>query len=205
MFRKININLLNLLLINYLKIQMSKRKLILYISMSLDGFIATEDDDLSWLSIVEKEDEDYGYHSFNETVDTYIVGRITYDNILKLTGGVFPQAERHKCYILSREEREDANSVTFYHGDIEILIEDLKSVEGKNIYCDGGAQIVKLLMEKNLIDEYIISIIPVMLGSGKRLFLGNTPFIKLKALPAKTFDTGLVQLHYQKDQSITLK
>ena len=72
---------------------MDKRKLILYISMSLDGFIATEDDDLSWLSIVEKDGEDYGYKNFNETVDTYIVGRITYDNILKLTGGVFPQAK----------------------------------------------------------------------------------------------------------------
>ena len=59
---------------------MSDRKLILYISMSLDGFIATENDDLSWLSIVEKEGEDYGYNSFQETVDTCTVGRKTYES-----------------------------------------------------------------------------------------------------------------------------
>jgi dihydrofolate reductase len=167
--------------------------------MSLDGFIATKDDDLSWLSIVEKEGEDYGYKSFNETVDTYIVGRITYEKILELTGGVFPQAKEHKCYVISRQERLAEEAVTFYNGNIETLIKDLKSDEGKNIYCDGGGQIVKLLMEKNLIDEYIVSIIPVILGDGKRLFSGNTPFIKLKALPTRTYETGLIQLHYQKE------
>ena len=150
---------------------MDKRKLILYISMSLDGFIATEDDDLSWLSIVEKDGQDYGYKSFIESVDTYIVGRITYDNILKLTGGVFPQAKDYKCYIITRQERKSENGVTFYNGKIEDLIGELKNEDGKNIYCDGGGEIVKLLMEKNLIDEYIVSIIPVILGNGKRLFI----------------------------------
>ncbi|WP_157662409.1 hypothetical protein [Polaribacter sp. SA4-10] len=53
---------------------MNNRKLILYISMSLDGFLATKEDDLSWLSIAEKEGEDCGYVAFNKTVDTYIVG-----------------------------------------------------------------------------------------------------------------------------------
>ena len=178
-----------------------ERKLILYISMSLDGFIATEDDDLSWLSVVEKEGEDYGYADFLETVDTYIVGRITYEKVLSLTGGVFPQAETLECYILTRQERESENGVSFYNGDVETLINNLKSVEGKHIYCDGGGQIVNLLMEKDLIDEYIISVIPVMLGSGKRLFSGNTPFVKLKSLPPKSYDSGLLQLHYQKGES----
>lgn len=177
---------------------MSNRKLILYISMSLDGFIATQDDDLSWLSVVEKEGEDYGYNAFQNTVDTYIVGRITYDKILQLTGGMFPQAETLKCYIITRQERKSENGITFYNGNIEDLIEKLKNEEGKNIYCDGGAQIVKLLMEKNLIDEYFISIIPVILGNGKRLFMDDSPFTKLRALPSKYFETGLVQLRYQK-------
>ena len=179
-------------------IERKKRKLILYISMSLDGFIATEDDDLSWLSIVEKNGEDYGYKSFTETVDTYIVGRITYETIRKLTGGVFPQAEKFNCYVITRQEKEAEEGVTFYNGNIETLIKKLKSVEGKNIYCDGGGQIVKLLMERNLIDEFIVSVIPVILGSGKRLFIGNTPFTKLKTLQAKSYKTGLVQLHYKK-------
>ena len=108
----------------------TERKLILYISMSLDGFIATEDDDLSWLSVVEKEGEDYGYADFLETVDTYIVGRITYETVLSLTGGVFPQAETLDCYILTRQERESENGVSFYNGDVETLINNLKTGEG---------------------------------------------------------------------------
>ena len=177
---------------------MNNRKLILYISMSLDGFIATNEDDLSWLSVVEKEGEDYGYVAFNSTVDTYIVGRTTYDTVLKLTGGTFPPANQHNCYVITRKERESENGVTFYNGDIETLINKLKRENGKNIYCDGGGQIVKLLMDKNLIDEYRISVIPIILGDGKRLFKGGTPMINLKGLPSKQYESGLVHLRYEK-------
>lgn len=177
---------------------MSKRKLILYISMSLDGFLATENDDLSWLSIVEKEGEDYGYAEFNETVDTYIVGRKTYEVVLKLTGGVFPHVKQHKCYVITRQKRESENGVIFYDGNIDDLITKLKEENGKNIYCDGGGQVVKLLMEKNLIDEYRISVIPIILGDGKRLFIGKTPMINLQMLSSKQYESGLVQLHYVK-------
>lgn len=166
--------------------------------MSLDGFIATEEDDLSWLSVVEQPNEDYGYAEFNESVDTYIVGRKTYDVVLKLTGGSFPAAEKHKCYVLSRQAHKNENGVQFYNGNIEQLINELKSKGGKDIYCDGGAEIVKLLMDKNLIDEYRISIIPILLGNGKRLFKGGTPTINLKSLPIKQYDSGLVQLRYVK-------
>lgn len=166
--------------------------------MSLDGFLATNDDDLSWLSIVEKEGEDYGYANFIKEVDTYIVGRSTYDVVLKLTGGEFPQAKLYDCYVITRQDRPNENGITFYNGDIESLVLKLKQEPGKNIYCDGGGQIVNLLMKKNLIDEYIVSVIPVLLGDGKRLFLGGTGKIELKALPSKNYDTGLVQLHYVK-------
>lgn len=166
--------------------------------MSLDGFLATKDDDLSWLSIVEKEGEDYGYASFNETVDTYIVGSRTYEKVLSMTGGVFPPADKHKCYIITRQERADENDVTFYNKGVENLVKELKSKEGKNIFCDGGAMVVKMLMDENLIDEYRISVIPIILGDGKRLFRGETPTINLKALPCKQYDTGVVQLHYVK-------
>lgn len=177
---------------------MNDRKLVLYISMSLDGFLATNDDDLSWLSVVEREGEDYGYVEFNETVDTYIVGSTTYKTVMKLTGGEFPPSKLHKCYIITRQEREDEHGVTFYNGDIAELIGKLKAEEGKNIYCDGGSQTVKLLMDKDLIDEYRISIIPIILGDGKRLFKGGTPMINLKALPSKQYDSGLVHLRYVK-------
>ena len=174
------------------------RKVVLYISMSLDGYIASKNDDLSWLSIVESENEDYGYNAFNESVDTYIVGRKTYDIVLSLTGGDFPQAKVLHCYIITRNERKSENGVTFYNGEIAQLINDLKEKPGKDIYCDGGAEIVRLLMQDDLIDEYIISVIPILLGDGKRLFLGETSMLNLKALPSKQYKSGLVQLRYSR-------
>ena len=177
---------------------MNNRKLILYISMSVDGYLATEDDGLDWLSLVDREGEDYSYFSFVESVDTYIVGRKTYEVVMKLTNGVFAQADQFKCFVITSQKREDENGVTFYNGDLEELILKLKKENGKNIYCDGGAQVVKTLMDKNLIDEYIISVIPTLLGSGKRLFVGGTPPINLKPLPSKYYESGLVQLHYEK-------
>jgi dihydrofolate reductase len=179
---------------------MDKGKLILYISMSLDGFIATKEDDLSWLSVVEKAGEDYGYAKFLQTVDAYIVGRKTYDTVLQLTGGTFPPAENLECYVITRQARQSEKGITFYNGDIEKLVSKLKDEEGKNIYCDGGGEIVKLLMDRDLIDEYRISVIPVIIGDGKRLFIGETPMIDLQALPAIQYESGLIQLHYAKPQ-----
>ena len=177
---------------------MNERKLILYFSMSLDGFLATKDDDLSWLSIVEREGEDYGYAAFNETVDTYIVGSRTYEKVLSMTGGVFPPANQHTCYVINRQDRESENGVSFYNKGVEQLIKDLKSKNGKNIFCDGGAMVVKMLMDKNLIDEYSIAIIPIILGDGKRLFRGETPRIELEAISSKHYESGLTTLYYKK-------
>ena len=174
------------------------RKLILYISMSIDGFLATKEDDLSWLSQVEREGEDYGYTAFTKNIDTYIVGRKTYDTVLKLTGGNFPQAEQYTCYVITRQPRPDENGVRFYNGDLKELIQKIKDVPGKDIYCDGGGQIVNLLMKDNLIDEYIISVIPHILGDGKRLFLGELDAINVQLKESKQYESGLVQLHYIK-------
>jgi dihydrofolate reductase len=174
------------------------RKLVLFISMSLDGFIATKDDDLSWLQTVAAEGEDYGYAAMMERSDTYLVGRRTYEIVKEMCGGEFPQAKTHTCYILSRENRTE-EGVHFYAGDPETLIRELKSKPGKDIYCDGGSQVVKALMAKNLIDEYIISVIPITLGDGIRLFAGGIGQIPLKLVEAKSYASGLVQLRYARN------
>ena len=164
--------------------------------MSLDGYIATKDNDLSWLSVVEKEGEDYGYVAFNEQVDTYLVGRKTYEVVLNLTGGSFPQAEKHKCYVVTRQERAAENGVVFFNGELKALIQDLKSKQGKNIYCEGGLEIVFALLKEQLIDEVIVSVIPILLGDGIPLFKAGFKTQKLRLIEAESYDTGLTQLHY---------
>jgi dihydrofolate reductase len=163
--------------------------------MSLDGFIATSDDDLSWLSSVEEPGEDYGYQSFTQNVDTYLVGRKTYDKIVEMTG-TFPQAETMEYYVLTRQDLPNRKNLHFYNGDVPGLVRGLKAQSGKDIYCDGGGETVKVLMEHDLIDEYIISIIPLILGNGKRLFHGGTPFLPVELQSSRQFPKGLVQLRY---------
>ncbi len=174
---------------------MSERKVILYIAMSIDGYIAGKDDNLDFLSMVELEGEDYGYSGFINTVDTVIMGRRTYDKVLSF-GIEFPHAGK-ECYILTRTKKPSEGNKHFYNKNIAELIHSLKSKTGKNIFCDGGAETVHLLLQKKLIDEIIISVIPVFLGDGIRLFNGEEPEQKLKLISCKSFEKGLVQLYYQ--------
>ena len=152
---------------------MEQGKVVLFIAMSLDGYISRKDDDISWLNMVDREGEDYGYKEFCTTVGSYIVGRKTYDKVMQMVGN-FPPAEQFKAYILSRSLSGERDGVTFYNGDVLELVNRLKAGSSKNIYCDGGGEIVKLLMDNRLVDEYTISIIPHILGDGKRLFSGDT-------------------------------
>ena len=173
---------------------MPTRNLILYIATSFDGYIATDDGDLTFLSVVEKAGEDYGYHDFVATVDTVIMGRKTYDKVLSM-GYDYPHPDK-KSYIITRTAKADKGNISFYSGDIKELVTKLKTEEGKNIYCDGGAEIVNLLLKAGLVDEFVLSIIPVMLGSGIRLFNDGRPEMGLELEGVQSFDTGLVQLKY---------
>ena len=113
------------------------RKVILYIATSLDGYIAQPNDDLSFLDIVAQEGEDYGYADFIKTVDAVIVGRKTYDKVINM-GYDFPHADK-EAYVITRTPKASIGSVNFYNGNLKTLVEKLKSEEGKNIFCDGGA------------------------------------------------------------------
>ncbi len=173
-----------------------ERKVILYIATSLDGYIASPDDNLDFLSVVEQEGEDYGYAQFIESVDTVIVGRKTYDKVLSM-GFDFPHSDK-ESYIITRTPKPATGKIEFYTGDLKNLILKLKKQEGKNIFVDGGAEVVNLLLKDNLIDEFCISIIPVLLGDGIRLFQDNRPGLPLKFVRSESFKSGLVQVWYQK-------
>lgn len=173
---------------------MSEKQVVLYIAMSLDGFIADASDNIDFLSMVEKEGEDYGYAAFSQTIDTVIIGRKTYQKVLDM-GFEYPHKDKN-VYVWTRSERPTEGSVHFYSGDLSTLVSRLKVEGGKNIYCDGGAELVNALLKNDLIDVCIVSIIPVLLGNGIRLFAPDRPSLNLKCMGVKTFDTGLVQLHY---------
>lgn len=174
------------------------RKLLLFIAMSLDGYIAKPNDDLSFLKIVEKEGEDYGYENFTSTIDTLIIGRKTYDYVVKEIGSSHYENGNRDVYVITRTERQSVGRTTFYTGDLATLVKQLKSENGKNIYCDGGAEVINELLKNDLIDEMIISIIPILTGSGTRLFKDGRPEQLLEFVSVKSFETGLTQIHYKR-------
>ena len=177
------------------------RKLSLFIATSLDGYIAKPNDDLSFLKLVEKEGEDYGYLQFTDTIDTIIIGRRTYDYVLKEIGSSHYDNGQRDVYVITRTQRPNIGRTTFYTGSLTDLVKQLKSENGKNIYCDGGAEVINELLKNDLIDEFIISVVPLLLGSGTRLFKDGRPEQLLEFVTVETFDTGLTQLHYKRKKT----
>lgn len=172
-----------------------ERKVILYIAMSLDGYIAKTNDDISFLNGVEKEGEDYGYNDFISHVDAVIIGRKTYEKVLSMVGS-FPHADKD-AYVITKFPKEKIGKTGFYNGDLTELVKQLKEKPGKHVFVDGGAQVVQALLEERLIDEIYISVIPILLGEGISLFKQGLPEQKLRLINSRSYDKGLVQLHYE--------
>lgn len=174
------------------------RELSLFIAMSLDGYIAQPNDDLGFLKIVEKEGEDYGHADYTDTIDTVVVGRKTYDYVLREIGPSYYDNGKRDVYVVTRTGRPGTGRTIFHAGSPSDLVQRLKAGGGKNIYCDGGAEIINELLRSDLVDEFIISIVPILVGGGTRLFKDGRPGQQLEFVNAKTFDTGLAQLHYRR-------
>jgi dihydrofolate reductase len=174
------------------------RKVNLYIAMSLDGYIAKEDDNIDFLSQVQVPGEDYGYAEFTAGIDTVIWGRKTYDKVLSF-GGDFHHKDK-KVWVLSNSRTGRDENVEYFN-DLPTLIKKLKKEKGKDIYCDGGGDLVFELLKHSLIDRVVVSVIPHLLGNGIRLFKDGRPEQNLAFKKSLTFPSGLVQLWYDKKEN----
>src|SRR5690606_3115132 len=106
------------------------RTLTIFIATSVDGYIAKPNDDLSFLKLVEKEGEDYGYAKFISTIDTIILGRKTYDWVLKEIGTSHYDNGDRDVYVMTRTERPSVGRTIFYTGNLPELVNRLKSGNG---------------------------------------------------------------------------
>jgi len=170
------------------------QKIKLFIACSVDGFIARPDGDISWLDVVATDGEDYGYAAFYDTVDTIVLGRKTYDKVLSF-GIDFPHKNK-TTYVITRTPKASEGNIHFYTGDLTQLIQQLKASSHKDVFIDGGADLVHSLLSAQLIDEITVSHIPVLLGAGILLFKEGFPEQKLKLTGVKSFPSGLVQVVY---------
>ncbi|CAH1203544.1 IS1595 family transposase ISCac2 [Paenibacillus plantiphilus] len=152
---------------------MSTNKVVLYIAMSLDGYIARKDGSVDWLFDVEGDGGDNGYSKFYSSIGAVVMGKKTYDDVLPLTEE-FPYADK-PCYVLSRSKQSEAPHVIFVNEPVEAFIAGLKeeAMEG-DIWLVGGGQLVQQFLSLQLIDDLYIAIIPKVLGEGIPLFPAGT-------------------------------
>jgi dihydrofolate reductase len=163
-----------------------------YIATSLDGFIARTGGGLDWLSMVERPNEDYGYKRFFDAVDTMIVGKNTYDAVVGV--GEWPYAGK-RCVVLSHASPASRHGEEFFNGTPAELVDRLARGGARRAYVDGGA-VIRQFLTADLIDDMIISIIPILLGEGTPLFGKVGRDVRLRFLASRSFESGLAQLEY---------
>jgi dihydrofolate reductase len=171
-------------------------KTILYIAVSLDGFIAGSNDDLSWLE--PYEGGEYGFGAFIAGIGAMIEGRRTYDVVVE--GGFAEAGHPVPSFILTHHPpatTPDGIDVTFVSGDVGSILAQAKARTDKDIWIVGGAQVAQMFINAGLIDRYILTIIPVFLGAGTLLFKNITHTGALELVETKTFENGLAQLIYR--------
>ncbi len=172
------------------------RKTVLYIAMSLDGFIADENSNIDWL--VGDNENMSNYLSFSTSVDTVIMGHKTYFQVTnELSPNNWPYPNMHAYIITHKNYNNNIENITFYNKSLSFLLNSLKEKEGKDIWICGGASIVNQLIKENQIDQYRISIIPTILGNGIKLFYNDNTKINLK-LESSEINNGIIELIYNK-------
>lgn len=172
-----------------------KRKIILNLAISLDGYIASDDGGYDWIvgagdSILNTKDK-FDFDKFLEGVDIVVMGKNCYDQ------NMHNDYKNKKVYIATSKNIQDKDNLYFINGDIVKVIQEEKEKEGKDIFLFGGGILIDSFIKADVIDEYIIGIIPIILGSGRPLFLGNNPTIKLH-LNEYIVDNGITILKYTK-------
>lgn len=167
----------------------------LYIAMSLDGYVSRPDGSIDWLNRVEGEG-DNGYFAFYSTIDTVIMGKLTYDWILQ-HAHQFPYAQR-TCYVMTSKPTMNNANVTFTQETPEEIIMRCHEEGDGNIWLVGGAKLVKSFLNADLIDELIITIAPVLLGDGIPLFAKGIPTSEWKLIQTQTYNQ-FVELTYKKE------
>lgn len=170
-----------------------------FIAMSLDGYIARNDHALDWLPQEENKGEDMGYESFMETIDVLVMGSSSFKNILSF-GIEWPY--KKPVFILSKSLDESSipkelkECVQISNQTPKDLMKSLFAKGLKRVYVDGGL-VVQSFIKDDLIKDFIITTIPILIGEGRKLFGQTNSDIHLKLIRSKAFKSGIVQNHYE--------
>jgi len=180
-----------------------KRKIILDLAVTLDGFIEGKNGEVDWCIM----DAEMGFTNFLNQIDTIFYGRKSYD----LWGQYTPESEQTDTekelwglyhskgkYVFSMTQQGTDNKAIFINDNILEEVNKLKNKPGKDIWLYGGASLITTFINLGLVDEFRLSVHPVILGEGKPLFIDIKQRLNLTMVNTRTFSSGVVQLIYHK-------
>lgn len=167
-----------------------------YIATSIDGYIATRDGGIEWLlEQPNPTNSDYGYSEFISNIDALVMGRNSFEKVR--TFGEWPYEK--KVFVLSSKLTEVPSDLTgnieFISGNPDKVLEIIQSQGFSNLYIDGG-MVIQSFLASDLIDELIITRIPILLGSGIPLFGELIEPLKFTHKNTEVYDNSLVKSHY---------
>lgn len=165
-------------------------KVILYIATSMDGYIARKDHSLDWLPQAPEDGGDFGYLDFLASIGTTLMGNNTYQVVKGFGEAVYPGLTN---YVFSRTAQAPEENITWVTQNPADFVRQLKTTAQQDIWLIGGGEIIKTLYEAELIDELILTQIPVLLGNGIPLWPASNREAKLEFLELTDFGGGVVQ------------
>jgi len=162
-----------------------------YLGMSLDGFIARPDGGLDWLEGYPPPPGEY--QDFLASVDTLLVGRATYEQVLGFPE--WPYAEK-RVVVLTHRPAVPRHGEAFVAGEPAAVLGGLAAGGSRSVYLDGGA-VVSQFLAADLLDRLVVTVVPIVLGAGRRLFQGALPERPLTLVASRAHLSGLVRLEYR--------
>jgi dihydrofolate reductase len=179
----------------------ARRKIIVYIATSADGYIARPDGDVEWLNR-RPSTVDYGMRAFYSAIDTILWGRKTYDWVLDYykkrgkKGGMFDTKLAN--YVFSRKPpKRKAPGVEFVSEPVKSFAQRLRATPGKHIWMMGGGELIASFLDAGEIDEFDIHVIPTLIGEGIPLVAPRHRDVPLRLRSARKYPDGVVRMRYE--------
>lgn len=173
----------------------NRRKIIVHVGTSADGYIARPDGDLDWLTSRPKPKDFYGVGAFMKTIDTMILGRKTYE-VGRQMGAKFDSGGRTIVFSHQAPPADAPPTVEFVSQPIATFVRQLRDQPGKDIWMMGGGDIIASFLDAGAIDEFVITMAPVFIGDGIPLIARRHRHVPLDLVSTQSFEDGVVQLHY---------
>jgi dihydrofolate reductase len=182
-------------------------RVVYYAAMTLDGYIAEADDTIDWLTGFEAvppaagvETVEGGYGEFYDEIGALVLGSVTYEWVLGhiARGGSWPYAGR-PCWVLSSRTlpQPDGGEVTVVDASVTDLHDELVAAAGdRKLWVVGGGNVASQFADAGLLDEVWVTVVPVVLGTGKPLFDRRLPGPPLRLTAALPRPTGMLELRY---------